>query len=135
MVSNYRGISLLDVLSKILERQVYSEILVLLALFLPTGSMVSCQENPLSQLSRVVHQSAAVPERRQQVDVIYLHVDFSKAFDRVSHEKRLFKLECLGIGGCLLAWFQSYLSGRRHRVVIDNESADFLPVAPGVPQG
>ena len=133
MVSNYRGISLLDVLSKNLERQVYNEILVLLALFLPTGIMVSCQENPLSQLSRVVHQSAAALERRQQVDVIYL--DFSKAFDRVSHEKRLFKLECLGIGGSLLAWFQLYLSGRRHRVVIDNESADFLPLAPGVSQG
>ena len=133
MVSNYRGISLLDVLSKNLERQVYNEILVLFALFLRTGSMVSCQENPLSQLSRVVHQFAAALERRQQVDVIYL--DFSKAFDRLSHEKRLFKLESLGIGGCLLAWFQSYLSGRRHRVVIDNESADFLPVAPGVSQG
>ena len=72
MVSNYRGISLLDVLSKNLERQVYNEIWVLFALFLPTGSMVSCQENPLSQLSRVVHQFAAALERRQQVDVIYL---------------------------------------------------------------
>ena len=28
----------------------------------------------------------------------------------------------------LNAWFRSYLSGRRHRVVIDNESSDFLPV-------
>ena len=53
----------------------------------------------------------------------------------MSHEKLLFKLECLGIGGSLLAWFRSYLSGKRHRVVIDNESSDFLPVTPGVPQG
>ena len=44
-------------------------------------------------LSQVVHQFANALERRQQVDVIYL--DFSKAFDRVSHEKLLFKLECL----------------------------------------
>ena len=35
----------------------------------------------------------------------------------------------------ILAWFRSYLSGRRHRVVIDNESSDCLPVTPGVPQG
>lgn len=55
----------------------------------------------MSQLSQVVHQFAVALERRQQVDVIYL--DFSKAFDRVSHEKLLFKLECLGIGGSLLA--------------------------------
>ena len=36
-----------------------------------------------------------------------------KAFDRASHEKLLFMLEYLGIGRSLLAWFRSYLSGRR----------------------
>ena len=64
------------------------------------------------------------------MDVIYL--DYSKASDRASHEKLLFKLECLGIGGSLLAWLRSYLSGRRHRVVIDNKSSDFLPVTSHV---
>ena len=57
----------------------------------------------MSQLSQVVHQFANALERRQQVDVIYL--DFSEAFDRVSHKKPPFRLECLGIGGSLLAWF------------------------------
>ena len=134
MVSNYRGISLLDVLSKILERQVYNEIFSIFCPhlthwqhgYLPGKSTVS-------QLSQVVHQFANALERRQQVDV--LHLNFSKAFDRVSHEKLLFKLECLGIGGSLLAWFRSYLSGRRHRVVLDNESSDFFPVTSGVRQG
>ena len=68
-----------------------------------------------------------------QVDVIYLV--FSKAFDHVSHKKLIFKLECLGVGGSLLAWFRSYLSGRRYRVMIDNKSSDFLPVISGVLQG
>ena len=52
-----------------------------------------------------------------------------------TYEKRLFKLECLGVKGPLLAWLRSYLSGRRHRVVIDNEASDFLPVTSGVRQG
>ena len=61
--------------------------------FLPGKSTVS-------QLSQVVHQFGKALEKRQQVDVIYL--DFSKAFDKVSHCKLLFKLECLGIRGYLL---------------------------------
>ena len=86
----------------------------------------------MSQLSQVVRQFARALEMRQQIVVIYF--DFSKAFDRVPHEKLLFKLECLGIKGSLLAWFRSYLSGRRHRVMIDNEASDFLPVTSGVSQ-
>ena len=88
--------------------------LVLFAPILPTGRMASYQE--------VVHQFANALERRQQVDVIYLV--YSKTFHRVSHAKLLFKLECVGIGGSLLACVRSYLSGRRHRVVIDNEPSD-----------
>ena len=91
MVSNYRGISLLDVRSEILERQVYNEIFSIICShltqwqhgFLPGKSTVS-------QLSQVVHQFASALERRKQIHVIYS--DFSKAFDRVSHEKLLFKL-------------------------------------------
>ena len=66
---------------------------------------------------------------RQCVDVNYL--DFSKAFYRVSHVK----LEYLGVKCSLLGLFRSHLRpSRRHRVVIDNESSDFLLVTSGVPQ-
>ena len=134
LVSNYRGISLLDVLSKLLERQVYDGILHIICPhlsqwqhgFLPGKSTVS-------QLSQVIHYFGRALENRQQVDVIYL--DFSNAFDRVSHCKLLFKLECLGIKGSLLSWFRSYLTNRRQRAVIDNISSEFLPVTSGVPQG
>ena len=44
-------------------------------------------------------------------------------------------LECLGIKGSLFNWCRSYLSGRRHRVVINNKAPEFLPVTSGVPQG
>ena len=65
---------------------------------------------------------------------------FIQIFVRLSIEyltkNSYFKLECLGIDGSyLLAWCRSYLSGRRHRVVLDNESSDVLPVTSEVPQG
>ena len=119
MVSNYRGISLLDVPSDILERQVYNEIFSIIC--------------PHLNCLKLFINSLTLLRGDNKFNVIYLY--FSKAFDRVSHEKLLFKLECLGIGESLLAWFRSYLSGRRHRVVIDNKSSDFLPVTYGFPQG
>lgn len=50
----------------------------------------------------------------------------SKAFDRVSHVNLSFNLEYLGVKGSLLACFRSYLSGKGHRVVIDNEPSLYL---------
>ena len=68
-----------------------------------------------------------------QSDVIYL--DFSKAFDSVSHRLLIHKLKKFGITGPLLKWFSSYLSGRTQRVVIEGSSSPWLPVISGVPQG
>lgn len=67
--------------------------------------------------------------------MLSIYLDFAKAFDKVPHNKLLFKLESLGIRGNLLVWFRSYLSGRRHRVVINGKASDYLPVTSGVPQG
>ena len=69
----------------------------------------------------------------QEVDVI--HLDFSKAFDKVSHNLLLNKLNGHGIGGPLLQWFDSYLSHRCQRVMLEGEFSDWLPVTSGVPQG
>ena len=61
--------------------------------------------------------------------------DISKAFDRVWHKGLLHKLACMGISGSLLQWFQSYLSNRRRRVVLNGVEFDWADVLAGVPQG
>ena len=55
-------------------------------------------------------------------DVIYL--DMAKAFNKVSHEKLLYKLEMVGMRDPHLAWLRSYLANRRHRTVIDGFASD-----------
>ena len=67
------------------------------------------------------------------MDIIYL--DFSKAFDSVSHRKLLFKLGCFGISGTLLDWFGDYLHDRKQRVVVEGVSSSVHDVISGVPQG
>ena len=44
--------------------------------------------------------------------------DISKAFDRVLHEGVIYKIKAAGVSGDVLRWFQSYLSGRRQRVLL-----------------
>ena len=57
----------------------------------------------------------------------------SKAFDRVWHAGLLLKLQAAGVSGKILAWFKSYLSDRRQRVVIPGATSDWTFIQAGVP--
>lgn len=70
---------------------------------------------------------------KSSVDVIY--IDFKKAFDSVSHNKLLLKLEAYGIADDALSWIQAFLSNRTQSVRILNAISIPLPVRSGVPQG
>ena len=65
--------------------------------------------------------------------IIYL--DLKKAFDTISHEKMIKKLEALGLDGLTLGWFNSYLLDRSQCVKLNNMISDTLPITYGVPQG
>ena len=56
-------------------------------------------------------------EKYDETRAVFL--DISKAFDKVWHEGLLFKLKCNGISGNLLNLFESYLSNRYQRVVLN----------------
>ena len=68
----------------------------------------------------------------KQTDVILL--EFSKAFDKASHSKLLWKLRQYCIRGKVLSWIQTFLGNRSQRLVIDGEQSDSIPVNLGVPQ-
>ena len=133
-VSNYRPISLLCILSKVLESIIYNKIISFVEPLLSRNQFGFLRNR--SCLSQLLTSLALVYEaidNRQQSDILYL--DFKKAFNSVPHQELLFKLWQLGITGPLWLWFQSYLSSRRHFVCLDGIKSSSLPVLSGVPQG
>jgi hypothetical protein len=72
-------------------------------------------------------------DNRGQRDIILL--DFSKAFDKVPHQRLLHKIHHYGITGTTYAWLMDFLKGRDQRVVLGGCTSKTAPVSSGVPQG
>ena len=86
-----------------------------------------------TQLLQLIEDLAQNMTEGKQTDLILL--DFSKAFNKVSHLKLLYKLQVHGVRGKTLGWTESFLVGRSQSVVLDGECSSELPVSSGVPQG
>ena len=86
-----------------------------------------------TQLILTAEDLARSIDDHKQVDATVL--DFSKAFDRVSHQRLLQKLQHYGIRGSLLQWTEHFLTQRQQQVVIDGQASDWEHVTSGVPQG
>ena len=133
---NYRPISLLCNVSKVMERLVHNKMhdyLMTNSLLTPLNSGFKKHDSAVNQLIALHDNICKSLEQKHDVRVVFL--DLSKAFDRVWHKGLLFKLKQLGIVGSLLSWFENYLSDRHQCVVIDGQSSDRIRIEAGVPQG
>lgn len=68
-----------------------------------------------------------------QVDVMVL--DFSKAFDKVPHQRLLQKIKSYGITNKNQKWIEKFLTNRQHKVTINGVNSVVREVTSGVPQG
>ena len=133
---NYRPVALLNIMSKILERAVYLQLVE----YLDSNQLL----HPNHHGSRRAHSTCTALLQMydtwvQAVDdgnmAGVMMIDLSAAFDMVDHAILLQKLELLGLNNMAVAWFGSYLQGRSQTVCIDGSLAKFLDIDCGVPQG
>ena len=137
-IGNYRPVSLLSVPSKILESEINS---TLVQHIFKSNNLASDRQwayrAGYSTELLLIHLTESW---RRAVDsgmvVAAAFVDFKKAFDSVSHDILLKKLNCeFGVNGSLLDLIRNYLSGRQQFTVLNGVKSDLLPESMGIPQG
>ena len=134
-VQNYRPISLTCLITKVMERIVYDELLHLTLNKIDSRqhgflNNKSCSTNMISFVESII----STFNEKNPTDIIYF--DFAKAFDSVNHDLILYKLKKnFDIDGRLLKFFVNYLFDKKQQVVLENEFSDIVSVISGVPQG
>ena len=135
-VSNYRPISLLSNVNKIIEKLLHKRIYN----FLENNDIIyknqfGFRKNHCTNdaFISILEQIKAATRKRHIAAGVF--VDFEKAFDTVNHEILLKKLDHYGIRGIANNLIRSYLSDRKQFVSINNAQSDMKPVNHGVPQG
>lgn len=135
-INNYRPISVLSVLSKVLEKIINRRLVNFLS---EKGILASNQygfRSGRSTEDAVIELTTTIVRNFDRgLKTVGIFLDLSKAFDTVSIPILLDKLEQLGIRGSVNHLFGSYLSDRRQIVFVDNISSDEELITFGVPQG
>lgn len=137
VMSNFRPVSHLPFLSKVLEKVVFNQ----LQSFLENNSVLEkfqsgfrSRHSTESALLKVHNDIARAVDTKSPVVLVLL--DLSAAFDTVDHSVLLSRLcDYVGIRGTALKWFESYLSGRTFSVMVGDLSSSSAPLSCGVPQG
>lgn len=135
-VSNYRPISLLSVLNKIVE-----EILVVqLKEHLERNSLLvehqygfrtgRGTQQAICSLQTCIQETL---ENNEHSLVVFL--DYSRAFDTIPRKRLLAKLASMGVEDKALELISSYLHQRTQCIKVDHGTSDEIAVDYGVPQG
>ena len=134
--NNYRPISVISVVMKILERIVHDQLqqhFVKYNLLAPQQSGFRKGHSTDTVLSYFSDYLLKHMDQGNLTGVVFL--DFRKAFDSVNHHVLLQKLQMYGVRGAALVWFKNYLEDRKQKTVIDGTESDWGKIDTGVPQG
>ncbi|GAB0177485.1 mitochondrial enolase superfamily member 1 [Grus japonensis] len=131
---NYRPVSLTSIHKKVMEQLILRVINKQVEEKVVIGSGQHGFTRGKSCLTNVIafyDGMTSWVDEGKAVDVVYL--DFSKAFDTVSHNILVSKLRKLD--EWTVRWVENWLNGRAQRVVISSAESSWKPVSSGVPQG
>ena len=132
--NNYRPISLLSTLSKIFEKVVHRQLYD----FFNEHYLTDCQFGFRSKTETshcITNFLNNMYKNKDSKCHLAILVDCKKAFDSVKLSKLLKKLYLYGVRDTELAWFTSYLTGRKQAVDYGGVVSSLMDICYGVPQG
>ena len=133
---NYRPVSILSIISKVLEKSVYKQVEDYL---LVNKLLFDCQSGFRSGFSTdtcLIHLTDLIRNEMDKGNYTgMVLLDLQKAFDTVDHSIMLQKLAALGFDNKSVSWFSSYLTDRRQCIDLNGTHSPFLKITCGVPQG
>ena len=133
---NFRPVSILPILSKVLERAMFQQLVA----FMDNNHLL----NPNHHAYRSFHSTTTAMlqmyttwlEAIEQGDMAGVcMIDMSAAFDVVDTQILLEKLKLYGLDRNAIQWIWSYLTFRSQSVYIEGSMSSLLPLEAGVPQG
>lgn len=134
--SNYRPISILPCLAKVLERIVYNRLTEYFSehnlLYIHQYGFREKHSTAMALVQLMDKFSKALDNNEFTIGIF---IDLSKAFDTVDHDILLTKLQLYGIKGVELQWFVSYLANRKQLVSWNGTESSYQNLTCGVPQG
>lgn len=133
---DYRPISILPALSKVLERIVHRQLNAYLTEHCLLDDYQSGFRTGHSTTTALLKVNEDIREAADDRKLTLLTLlDFSKAFDTVDNDILLCKLRLLNLSDTAVSWFESYLHDRQQCLLVGSSSSEWRVVRSGVPQG
>ena len=135
-VTNYRPISVLPCLSNMLEKLIKARLI----LFFEKHHVLYPHQYGFRSNHSTIHALLDITSNlydnlNNKILSCLVMIDLKKAFDTVSHERLLLKLEHYGARGVALHLLRSYLTDRKQYVNTNESISSMKPISMGVPQG
>ena len=136
VISNYRPISLLPTMSKIIERIMHSQLYA----YFNENNLIAEQQygfrsHHSTELAALKLSDTIMCELDRSLIPFVIFLDLSKAFDTLNYKILLHKLKYYGLGNVAYNLIENYLTNRQQQVKLGNTSSKLLPMCIGVPQG
>ena len=135
-IKYYRPISILPVMSKIVEYVMHSQLMH----YFTSNKLFSSQQygfraNRSTELAALELMDRNINNMNKNLTPINIYVDLSKAFDCLNHDILLSKLRFYGLSDDALSLLKNYLTSRDQYVQLGNIESECHAISCGIPQG